>query len=448
MHINSAFSSEQDTYKSLKERLEHHRVKVLIATCVIIVTVLILSIGLGVGLSCAQRFRCGSSSQCIRYSAQCDGKVHCDNGEDEIGCVRLSGRSSVLQVQKEGIWRTVCSEDWNNLLGVSACQQLGYSRYVESFFISLTTIEQELQQNLVSFSSNHSLITKLQNTTVFSKTQCSSGAVTTLKCLECGSRPQYSARIVGGNISKVGQFPWQVSLHHRSEHLCGGSIITSRWIVTAAHCVYGFADPSMWVVHVGLTDQPDNGAQSLTVERIVYHANYRPKKLEYDIALMKLTLPLIFNGFVEPICLPNYGENFEAGTLCWISGWGATEADGEFSLSKHAAMVPLLSTKTCNQREVYGGLISSWMLCAGYLEGGVDSCQGDSGGPLACQDSSGWKLVGATSWGIGCAMRNKPGVYTSIPQSLGWIHQQMEVSQISNVSAAIPLGRKTNSLSL
>uniref|UniRef100_A0A3P8X070 Transmembrane serine protease 3 n=1 Tax=Cynoglossus semilaevis TaxID=244447 RepID=A0A3P8X070_CYNSE len=206
--------------------------------------------------------------------------------------------------------------------------------------------------------------------------------------------------------------------------------------------IYEFADPSMWVVHVGLTDQPDNGAQSLTVERIVYHANYRPKKLEYDIALMKLTLPLIFNGFVEPICLPNYGENFEAGTLCWISGWGATEADGEFS------MVPLLSTKTCNQREVYGGLISSWMLCAGYLEGGVDSCQGDSGGPLACQDSSGWKLVGATSWGIGCAMRNKPGVYTSIPQSLGWIHQQMEVSQISNVSAAIPLGRKTNSLSL
>uniref|UniRef100_A0A3P8WXT2 Transmembrane serine protease 3 n=1 Tax=Cynoglossus semilaevis TaxID=244447 RepID=A0A3P8WXT2_CYNSE len=133
--------------------------------------------------------------------------------------------------------------------------------------------------------------------------------------------------------------------------------------------IYEFADPSMWVVHVGLTDQPDNGAQSLTVERIVYHANYRPKKLEYDIALMKLTLPLIFNGFVEPICLPNYGENFEAGTLCWISGWGATEADGEFS------MVPLLSTKTCNQREVYGGLISSWMLCAGYLEGGVDSCQ-------------------------------------------------------------------------
>lgn len=134
-------------------------------------------------------------------------------------------------------------------------------------------------------------------------------------------------------------------------------------------------------------------------------------------------------------------------------------------LQRYAA-VPLLSTSTCNQPQVYNGLISSWMVCAGYLEGGTDSCQvllllflrswpsplrppaerlssrvsavsadpwrgrcqGDSGGPLACEDSSVWKLVGATSWGIGCAARNKPGVYTRITQALGWIRQQMEVS--------------------
>ncbi|KAK1903050.1 Transmembrane protease serine 3 [Dissostichus eleginoides] len=334
---------------------------------------------------------------CISAWAQCDGQLHCDNGEDELGCVRLSGSSSVLQVQRGGVWRTVCSEGWNNVLGVSACRQLGYSRYVESFFVSLTSIAQDLQDNLVSINLSQAQTIKLHNATAFSKTQCSSGKVTTLKCLECGSRPQYNTRIVGGNISRPGQFPWQVSLHFVSEHLCGGSIITSRWVLTAAHCVYGFADPSMWAVHVGLTEQPVHGAQSLSVEQIIYHARYRPKGLDYDIALMKLATPLDFNGFVEPICLPNHGEEFEEGTMCWISGWGATEDEGETSVVLRSAM-------------------------------------GDSGGPLACQDSV-WKLVGATSWGIGCAMRNKPGVYTSITQSLSWIRQQMEREEASNSPA-------------
>ncbi|XP_056282565.1 transmembrane protease serine 3 [Pseudoliparis swirei] len=407
-------------------RLLAHRLELLIASCLFVVVTFTLGVGLGVGLSCVGKFRCGSSSQCMRPSAQCDGEVDCDNGEDELGCVRLSGRSSVLQVQRGGAWRTVCSEGWNNWLGLSACKQLGYSRYVESEFVSPTSIEQELQYNLVSLDLSQAQIIKLQNATTSSKTQCSSGKVTALKCLECGSRPQYHSRIVGGNSSKPGQFPWQVSLHFSSEHLCGGSIITSLWVLTAAHCVYGFADPSMWVVHVGLTEQPIHGAQSLAVEQIIYHTRYRPKGLDYDIALMKLAVSLAFTGLVAPICLPNYGEEFEEGTMCWISGWGATEDEGETSVVLRSALVPLLSTKACNHPEVYQGLISSGMICAGFLEGGTDSCQGDSGGPLACEGSSVWKLVGATSWGMGCAMRNKPGVYTRVTRSLSWIRQQME----------------------
>uniref|UniRef100_A0A4W4FHM2 Transmembrane serine protease 3a n=1 Tax=Electrophorus electricus TaxID=8005 RepID=A0A4W4FHM2_ELEEL len=334
-----------------------------------------------VGLRCIGKFQCGTA-HCISSSARCDGHMDCEHGEDELSCVRVSGKSSVLQVRTEGVWRTVCSDDWDPDLGSSACKQLGYSSIIGTFSHSLS-----------------------------SKTECSSGKVITLKCLECGSRPQFSTRIVGGNLSQEGQFPWQVSLHIQHKHLCGGSIVTARWILTAAHCVYG-QNLNLWMVLVGLTEQPVNEAEYLPVEKIIYHSRYRPRRLDYDIALLKLVEPLTFNGFVEPICLPNFGEEFEDGMMCWISGWGATK-DGA-SMSLHSAQVPLISAKVCSQPEVYQGYISPGMICAGYLEGGTDSCQGDSGGPLGCEGNSVWKLVGATSWGQGCAERNKPGVYTLV----------------------------------
>ncbi|KAK3543109.1 hypothetical protein QTP70_011233 [Hemibagrus guttatus] len=254
---------------------------------------------LSVGLSCRGKFRC-SSSLCVSISAQCDGHVDCEHGEDELSCVRVSGKSSVLQVLSGGVWSTVCSEKWDYNLGFSACKQLGYSSmmissYVESGSLPLTSIEQDLQDNLVSI-----------------------------------------------NLSQQNPL---------------------------------FAYPPLWSVLVGLTEQPATGAKYLTVEKIIYHGRYRPKGLDYDIALLKLSQPLTFNGYIEPICLPNFGEEFEDGKICWISGWGATEDGGEASVSLHSARVPLISTKACSQPEVYQGYISPGMICAGYLEGGTDSCQ-------------------------------------------------------------------------
>ncbi|XP_053352951.1 transmembrane protease serine 3 [Clarias gariepinus] len=430
------FLSDQVDDKTLRGRLFARRMELLIGVCVLLTVTLVLGISLGVVLSCRGKFRC-SSSLCVSISAQCDGHIDCEHGEDELSCVRVSGKSAVLQVLSGGIWSTVCSETWDSELGFSACKQLGYSSYVESGSLPLTSIEQDLQDNLVSIKLtqlNPLYPIKIHNTTNLSKTECRSGKIITLRCLECGSRPQYSARIVGGNLSQEGQFPWQVSLQFQNEHLCGGSILTTRWILTAAHCVYGFAYPPLWKVLAGLTEQPVTGARYLAVEKIIYHGRYRPKGLDYDIALLKLSQPLTFNGYIEPICLPNFGEEFEDGKICWISGWGATEDGGEASVSLHSARVPLISAKACSQPEVYQGYISPGMICAGYLEGGTDSCQGDSGGPLACEDASMWKLVGATSWGQGCAERNKPGVYTRITQALTWIHQQMEREETQNPS--------------
>ncbi|XP_065433691.1 transmembrane protease serine 3 [Chrysemys picta bellii] len=393
----------------------------------LLVVILAVAIGLGVQYNCIGKFRCRSSFKCIQQSARCDGVFNCKGGEDEYSCVRLSGKKAVLQVFTFGSWRTVCSDDWNDENGNATCKRLGFSSYISTGYLPVAAIEEEFQRHFVSVShwSSADQVTALHNAS-YLREACTSGNVIILKCLECGTRSKYSSRIVGGNASSPWQWPWQVSLQFQGFHLCGGSIITPWWIVTAAHCVYDLYLPSSWSVQVGFVTQQDTSVNPYSVEKIIYHRNYKPKTMGNDIALMKLAAPLALNGLIEPICLPNFGEHFPEGKMCWISGWGATAEGGDTSETMNFAGVPLISNKVCNHRDVYGGIITSSMLCAGFLKGGVDTCQGDSGGPLACKDMNTWKLVGTTSFGMGCAEVNKPGVYSRTTSFLDWIHEQME----------------------
>ncbi|XP_041066784.1 transmembrane protease serine 3-like [Carcharodon carcharias] len=354
--------------------------------------------------SCIGKFQCHTSSSCIWHTARCDGTKDCPSGEDELGCVRVSGKSSVVQIYTAGTWRTVCWEGWNAVHGTSACKQLGYSSYINSTELPIASIEEKLKLNFVevNFSQHRIHSPKIQMVIPLS-TECNSGKVTSLKCLECGTRPRYSPRIVGGNLSVVGQWPWQASLHLDGQHLCGGSIIASRWIATAAHSVVEFIFLSSWKVYVGIVKQPLTESSSYMVEKIIHHKKYKGQSYDYDIALIKLERPLMFNA-------------------------------DEISFSLMAAQVHLISNHVCNRPEVYHKRISSRMICAGYLQGGIDSCQGDSGGPLACNENNTWKLVGITSWGAGCANQNKPGVYARVAEYLDWIHEHMEAGFATNRS--------------
>ncbi|NXR07249.1 TM11D protease, partial [Semnornis frantzii] len=232
-------------------------------------------------------------------------------------------------------------------------------------------------------------------------------------------------RIIGGQRAQDGEWPWQASIQLDGTHRCGASVISNTWLVTAAHCFRGGRDPRRWTASFGILLRPPK--QRKFVRRIIIHENYSDFTLDhkYDVAVVELASPIEFTSDIHSVCLPEASHVFPANTSCFVTGWGALENDGSSVNQLRQAEVKIISTDICNRREVYGGAITSGMLCAGYLEGRVDACQGDSGGPLVHANSRGiWYLVGIVSWGDECGKENKPGVYTRVTYYRNWIHSQ------------------------
>ncbi|XP_076721109.2 transmembrane protease serine 11A [Callospermophilus lateralis] len=238
----------------------------------------------------------------------------------------------------------------------------------------------------------------------------------------CGKRavPLIVNRIMSGELADKGAWPWQASLQRSNIHQCGATLISDRWLVTAAHCFKNNANPRQWTVTFGTTINPP--LMKREVRRIIVHERYRSPAREYDIAVVQFYPRVTFSDDIRRICLPEASASFPPNSTVYITGFGALYYGGESQNNLREAKVKIISNDVCKQPQVYGNDIKFGMFCAGYLEGIYDACRGDSGGPLVIKDlKDTWYLIGIVSWGDNCGQKNKPGVYTQVTYYRRWI---------------------------
>ena len=232
------------------------------------------------------------------------------------------------------------------------------------------------------------------------------------------------AGIVGGVTAQPNQYPWIVRLQLAS-YLCGGTIISSTHILTAAHCTDGLTAGQITIFFADHNkNSADSGEFTRGVTQIIEHPQYNSFTFDYDYALLEISgSPLDFTSTwkVQKACLPtSCSDGCAPNTVAYIAGWGTTSEGGFTATNLRSAYVKIQEQSVCQDQ--YGvSDITDRMICAGYVEGGIDSCQGDSGGPMVTIEDGYYKLCGTVSWGSGCARPNNLGVYSKTCQILSWL---------------------------
>lgn len=238
-----------------------------------------------------------------------------------------------------------------------------------------------------------------------------------------------SRRIVGGVRTNVKAFPWQVSINRLGQHFCGGSVIADNLILTAAHCFQDAGTGSVNRKTLGQT-MVTSGTSNLRlpvkrthIARLLKPTGsgaYNHKNQKNDIVVLKTADKLAG----RKIRLARPGETF-VGKRTYVSGFGLTSESGKKSDQMLYTWGTVLPDEACTR--VYGSTYDrKTMLCAGDLKGGKDSCQGDSGGPLIVREPQGAIQIGIVSFGVGCARKGIPGVYTRVTTQMPFIQLAMK----------------------
>merc|ERR1712227_766171 len=214
---------------------------------------------------------------------------------------------------------------------------------------------------------------------------------------------------------------------------CGGTLVASKYVITAAHCMFKDQDgldplfASNVTVRLGehdlFLDTDTTIMKDVKVKPIMNHENYKPAtgSLNNDITVLELMEAVDINVYT-PACLAQTSDTttFD-GKTAQVYGWGTTSSGGQSSSTLLEVSLPVVTNAQCATSM---GLIEDGQICAGG-EAGKDSCQGDSGGPMTYESGDQHILIGDVSYGNGCALEGFYGVYGRISFYRTWIESKM-----------------------
>ncbi|CAG4972143.1 unnamed protein product [Colias eurytheme] len=268
----------------------------------------------------------------------------------------------------------------------------------------------------------------------------------------CGIDSAGGNRIFGGNETAIDQYPWLALIEYANKALmCGGSLISRRYVLTAAHCLvrhdlkkrdavsvrlgdYNVTNPGRDCVEVD-GDGVDCNLEPVTIriEHIILHPDYKREKTVMeanDIALIRLRQSVVYTDFIRPVCLPitDFLTPTPRELYLYAAGWGAVSETVSTSDVKFHVDLPYTDPNVCTKLYSIRSKPIIWdkQICAGG-ELGKDSCKGDSGGPLMRADEKTFEVVGITSFGIKqCGNQGRPSVYTKVYAYIDWIRSEVK----------------------
>uniref|UniRef100_A0A8D8SCF4 Serine protease gd n=1 Tax=Cacopsylla melanoneura TaxID=428564 RepID=A0A8D8SCF4_9HEMI len=266
------------------------------------------------------------------------------------------------------------------------------------------------------------------------------------KDVSCGTVVSNKAQplVTNGQKTARGQWPWHAALYKTEginlSYICGGSLITSMYVITAAHCVTKKpydkpVDSDTLVIYLGKYHQhqfsDEGGVQNKQVQRIHVYPSYNSSNYLGDVAILKLSSEVDYSVYVRPVCV--WDEDTAPLQLSAVEGrdgtvigWGYDEND-RVSEELKMAIMPIVSHQQClwSNPTFFSQFTSDETYCAGFRNG-TSVCNGDSGGGMVFKIGEAWYLRGIVSItvardGLRICDTKHYVVFTDVAKYLNWI---------------------------